>query len=492
MNVLTQKIREVSLSVIPITIIVLLLNFTIAPLETPMIIRFLIGAFLIIIGLSIFLFGIDIGITPFGNSIGSSITKSNKTWLVAAAGIVLGFFVAIAEPNIRVLADQIEDISSKSLTSSSIVLIVSIGIATMIAIGLIRIVKNISLRLVLIGTYLTVFILSLFVTPEFFAIAFDSSGASTGALTVPFILALSVGVSSIKKDSKSSEDDSFGLVGVSTTGPVIAVMLMYILTKNIEFSDTSTFETSSLPFLKSLSETSFQVFIALIPIFIMFMVAQFTVFKMHKKLFNKILKGILYTFIGLVLFLVGVNTGFMDVGKEIGSEIVSSGYTLPVVIVGFILGLVTILAEPAVYVLTHQIEDVTSGYVSRKSVILTLSIGVGVAVALSMLRILVPQIQLWHYLLPGYLISIAMTFFVPKLFIGMAFDSGAVASGPMAATFILAFAQGVASATEGADVLIDGFGIISMVALTPVLAIQILGLIFKIKSRKEGIVKNES
>lgn len=492
MNVLTQKIREVSLSVIPITIIVLLLNFTIAPLETPMIIRFLIGALLIIIGLSIFLFGIDIGITPFGNSIGSSITKSNKTWLVAAAGIVLGFFVAIAEPNIRVLADQIEDISSKSLTSSSIVLIVSIGIATMIAIGLIRIVKNISLRLVLIGTYLTVFILSLFVTPEFFAIAFDSSGASTGALTVPFILALSVGVSSIKKDSKSSEDDSFGLVGVSTTGPVIAVMLMYILTKNIEFSDTSTFETSSLPFLKSLSETSFQVFIALIPIFIMFMVAQFTVFKMHKKLFNKILKGILYTFIGLVLFLVGVNTGFMDVGKEIGSEIVSSGYTLPVVIVGFILGLVTILAEPAVYVLTHQIEDVTSGYVSRKSVILTLSIGVGVAVALSMLRILVPQIQLWHYLLPGYLISIAMTFFVPKLFIGMAFDSGAVASGPMAATFILAFAQGVASATEGADVLIDGFGIISMVALTPVLAIQILGLIFKIKSRKEGIVKNES
>ena len=243
-----------------------------------------------------------------------------------------------------------------------------------------------------------------------------------------------------QKDSKSSEDDSFGLVGVSTTGPVIAVMLMYILTKNIEFSDTSTFETSSLPFLKSLSETSFQVFIALTPIFIMFLVAQFTVFKMHKKLFYKILKGILYTFIGLVLFLVGVNTGFMDVGKAIGSGIVSGGNTLPVIIVGFILGLVTILAEPAVYVLTHQIEDVTSGYVSRKSVILTLSIGVGVAVALSMLRILVPQIQLWHYLLPGYLISIAMTFFVPKLFVGMAFDSGAVASGPMA-TFILAFAQ---------------------------------------------------
>jgi hypothetical protein len=222
------------------------------------------------------------------------------------------------------------------------------------------------------------------------------------------------------------------------------------------------------------------------------MIAQFTIFKMHKKSLYKIIKGVLYTFIGLVLFLVGVNMGFMDVGKAIGSEIVSGGNTPIVIIVGFVLGLVTILAEPAVYVLTHQIEDVTSGYVSRKSVILTLSIGVGFAVALSMLRILIPQIQLWHYLLPGYLISVTLSYFVPKLFIGMAFDSGAVASGPMTATFILAFAQGVASATEGADVLIDGFGIIAMVALTPVLAIQVLGLIFKFKSRKEGVVKNVS
>jgi hypothetical protein len=222
------------------------------------------------------------------------------------------------------------------------------------------------------------------------------------------------------------------------------------------------------------------------------MIAQFTIFKMHKKSLYKIIKGVLYTFIGLVLFLVGVNMGFMDVGKAIGSEIVSGGNPPIVIIVGFVLGLVTILAEPAVYVLTHQIEDVTSGYVSRKSVILTLSIGVGFAVALSMLRILIPQIQLWHYLLPGYLISVTLSYFVPKLFIGMAFDSGAVASGPMTATFILAFAQGVASATEGADVLIDGFGIIAMVALTPVLAIQVLGLIFKFKSRKEGVVKNVS
>lgn len=312
-------------------------------------------------------------------------------------------------------------------------------------------------------------------------------------------MALSVGVSSIKKDSKLSEDDSFGLVGISATGPIIAVMLMYILSKNIEFADTSSSEILALnsksimlPFLNAIPNTAYEIFIALVPVFIIFMIAQFTFFKMHKKSLYKIIKGVLYTFIGLVLFLVGVNMGFMDVGKAIGSEIVSGGNTPIVIIVGFVLGLVTILAEPAVYVLTHQIEDVTSGYVSRKSVILTLSIGVGFAVALSMLRILIPQIQLWHYLLPGYLISVTLSYFVPKLFIGMAFDSGAVASGPMTATFILAFAQGVASATEGADVLIDGFGIIAMVALTPVLAIQVLGLIFKFKSRKEGVVKNVS
>ena len=499
LNVLFQKLKEVSLSVIPISIIVLILNFTIAPLETPMIIRFLIGAFLIILGLSIFLFGVDIGITPIGNLMGNSIAKSNRIWIVAFAGITLGFFISIAEPDLIILAEQISDISTGNISASSIVLIVSIGIAIMIALGLIRIVENFPLRRILTGIYLIILILSFFITPEFLAIAFDSSGAATGALTVPFILALSVGVSSIKKDSKLSEDDSFGLVGISATGPIIAVMLMYILSKNIEFADTSSSEILALnsksimlPFLNAIPNTAYEIFIALVPVFIIFMIAQFTIFKMHKKSLYKIIKGVLYTFIGLVLFLVGVNMGFMDVGKAIGSEIVSGGNTPIVIIVGFVLGLVTILAEPAVYVLTHQIEDVTSGYVSRKSVILTLSIGVGFAVALSMLRILIPQIQLWHYLLPGYLISVTLSYFVPKLFIGMAFDSGAVASGPMTATFILAFAQGVASATEGADVLIDGFGIIAMVALTPVLAIQVLGLIFKFKSRKEGVVKNVS
>lgn len=497
MNVLIQKLKEVSLSVIPISIIVLILNFTITPLETPMIIRFLIGAFFIIIGLSIFLFGVDIGITPIGTLMGSSIAKSNKLWIVAVAGIILGFFISVAEPDLLILASQIADITSGQVSKLSIVLVVSIGIAIMIAIALIRIVENFPLKKLLTAIYLVILILSFFVTPEFLAMSFDASGATTGALTVPFMLAISLGVSSLKKNSKSSEIDSFGLVGIASTGAIIAVMIMNIVSRKFEFAGTSTFEISNpksiiQPFSNIIPKVSFEILIALLPIFIIFIITHFKTFKLPKKSLYKIIKGILYTFIGLVIFLVGVNAGFMDVGKAIGQSIVTGGNTPIVIIVGFVLGLVTILAEPAVYVLTHQIEDVTSGYVKRKSVMLSLSIGVGIAVALSMLRILIPEIQLWHYLLPGYIISIIMSYFVPNLFIGMAYDSGGVASGPMTATFILAFAQGVASATEGADVLIDGFGIIAMVALTPLLAIQTLGLIFKFKSRKKGVVKSES
>jgi hypothetical protein len=223
------------------------------------------------------------------------------------------------------------------------------------------------------------------------------------------------------------------------------------------------------------------------PVVLVFLVLKKRVFKLSKKAVRKVLFGLLFTFVGLVLFLTGVNAGFMDVGSAIGFALASMNNKSLLVIVGFVLGLVTIISEPAVYVLTRQIEDVTSGYVRRKVVMLMLAVGVGFAVALSMLRIIIPEIQLWHYLLPGYVISLAMTFFVPKLFVGIAFDSGGVASGPMTATFILAFSHGAADAIESADVLVDGFGIIAMVALMPLIALQLMGLMYKLKTRKEGI-----
>jgi hypothetical protein len=495
LNVLVSKLKEVLLSVLPITVIVIILNFTLTPLDTPLIIRFLIGAVLIIIGLTIFLIGVDVGITPIGNEMGSTITKTNKVWVVIVAGLILGFFISIAEPDLHILAGQVEMVTSGLISKNIIVTIVSVGIAIMLALGLIRIVYNLPLYKLLTILYGIVFLLAIFTSPEFLAISFDASGATTGALTVPFILALAMGVSMLKKDSKSSEKDSFGLVAIASIGAILSVMVMSILLQSDQITGALNKEevvSSSIigPFLHEMPILAFEVFVALLPIIIIFLLFQKISFHLSKRKIRKILFGILFTFIGLVLFLVGANAGFMEVGTEVGYLVAALDNKVYVVIVGFVLGLVTILAEPAVYVLTHQIEDVTSGYVNRKAVMLTLSLGVGCAIALSMIRILIPELKLWHYLLPGYIIAVGLSYIVPKLFVGIAFDSGGVASGPMTATFVLAYAQGAAEAIEGADVLVDGFGMIAMVAMTPIIALQILGLIFKIKSKRGGLEQN--
>lgn len=495
MNVLTQKLKEVLFAVLPITIIVLIINFFITPLETSLLIRFLLGAILIILGLAIFLFGVDIGITPIGHLMGTTLTKTNKLWILGIGGLILGFFISVAEPDLHVLAGQVEFVTSGLISIFDLLIIVSLGIAIMLALGMIRIVYNQPLHIFLTIVYSLIFILSLFTSSEFLAISFDAAGAVTGALTVPFILALATGVSTLKKDSITSEEDSFGLVVIASTGAIITVMLVSIFSNTDQITGGLGFEliqsTSILaPFIQTIPTILYQVFLALLPLLLIFIVFQKISFKLARKNRQKILKGLLYTFIGLVLFLTGVNAGFMDVGSTIAYNLASMENKFFLIFIGFILGLVTILAEPSVHVLTHQIEDVTSGYIRRKLVLTALSLGVGCAVALSVIRIIIPGIQLWHFLLPGYLFSIIMSYIVPELFVGIAFDSGTVASGPMAATFILAFAQGTAGAIEGANILSDGFGIIAMVTLTPIIALQILGFMFKIKSRKGGVKAN--
>lgn len=495
MSVILSKLKEVLFSILPITVIVIILNFTLTPIEGILMARFLLGAVLVTLGLTIFLIGVDIGVTPIGNTMGSMMAKSDKVSVVVVVGLILGFFVSIAEPDLHILAGQVDDVSSGLIPKFTIVVVVSIGIAILLVLGLLRIVYNFPLYKILTFLYGIIFVLALFTSKEFMAIAFDASGATTGALTVPFILALAMGVSKLKKDSKSSEKDSFGLVAIASIGAILSVMIMSILSKTTEITgaieESEAASTSILgPFIHELPKLSKEALIALAPIVIIFLVFQKISFHLSKTAVRKILFGMLFTFIGLVLFLLGVNAGFMEVGSVVGYSVASLDNKAYVVIIGFVLGIVTILAEPAVYVLTHQIEDVTSGYVKRSAVMITLSIGVGFAVALSMIRIIIPQLQLWQYLLPGYIIAISMSYVVPKLFVGIAFDSGGVASGPMTATFILAYAQGAANAIEGADVLVDGFGMIAMVAMTPLIALQILGLVFKIKSRKGGITEN--
>ncbi|WP_296558679.1 DUF1538 domain-containing protein [uncultured Acetobacterium sp.] len=495
MNILFEKFREVLVSVLPITLIVVILNFTLVPLELPIMLRFLLGALLIVVGLTIFLFGVDLGIAPIGNLMGTHITKSNKVWIVIVSGLLLGFFISVAEPDLHIIAGQVAIVSDNIITKFEIILYVSVGIALLLTLGFLRIIYNKSLSILLTILYGLILIVSLFTTEEFLAISFDASGATTGAMTVPFILALALGISSLKK-GRASEDDSFGLVGIASTGAILAVMLMSVVKGTKEISGSLDGELSNstaiiLPFLQKLPTMLYEVALALLPIVIVFIVFQIIAFKLKKRPLKRIIKGLVYTLIGLVLFLTGVNAGFMEVGTLVGYTIASLDNKAILVGIGGLLGLVVILAEPAVYVLTKQIEDVTSGYLKRRVVLVALSLGVSLAVGLSMLRIIVPEIKLWHYLLPGYLLAIVLSYLVPKLFVGMSFDSGGVSSGPMTATFILAFAQGAAASTEGADVLVDGFGLIAMVAMMPIIALEILGLIFKLKTVKGGISEDE-
>ena len=485
-----QKFKDVALAVFPITIIVLILNFTVAPIGANLMWKFVVGAIFIILGLSIFLFGVDLGIQPIGALMGSSLTRKKRLWMIIVFGFLLGFLINVAEPDLLILARQVSEVTSGALSQTSIVVVVSIGVGLLVVVGLTRIIFRVPLNKLLTVLYGIIFLLVLFAPGAFLGIAFDSGGATTGSMTVPFILALGIGVSSTQ-GGKASEEDSFGLVGVASTGPMIAVLIMSLLSGIKSLSGALPYNTSSttgviIPFIKQIPTLAIEVILALIPLIVMFLIFQIIFFKLTKRQLKKIFKGLLYTFIGFVLFLTGVNAGFMEAGSAIGYVAASLDNNWIVIPIGFILGFAVIFAEPAVYVLNEQIEDVTSGHIKKKVILYTLSIGVAVAVALSMIRILVPGIKLWHYIVPGYFIAIILSYFAPKIFVGIAFDSGGVASGPMTATFILAFAQGVAEAVEGADVLMDAFGVIAMVALTPLIAIQILGLVYARKSAKRS------
>ncbi len=491
MDVLLKKFKNVLFSVSPITIIVTILNFTITPLGAPLFIRFLVGVVFIIIGLTIFLLGVDIGITPIGRQMGASIAKTNKLWMLIMAGLVLGFAVSVAEPALHIIAQQIENITAGSVGKMQTVLVVSLGLAITLSLGFVRIVYNIPLNKIMTLLYFIVFVLACFTPEEFFAISFDSSGATTGAVTVPFILALAAGVSALKKDSKASNADSFGMVGVATVGTLMAIMIMGIMSDTEELMGSlPVVDTSSLStmghFLDKLPVIAIDVAFALLPVIVVFAIYQKLSSKFSKKGLRGIVTGIIFTFLGLLFFMTGVNGSFLEIGNLVGRKLALFENHFGLVSVGFILGFVVMLSEPAVYVLTSQIEDVTSGYVKRKIVIATLSLGVGIAVALSMVDILSPNIKLWHFLLPGYVVAIVMSYYVPKLFVGIAFDSGGVASGLMTTTFVLAFAHGAADAVENASLLADGFGLISMVALTPIIALQLLGAAFQFKAKKGG------
>jgi|AGTN01.1.fsa_nt_gi Protein of unknown function (DUF1538). len=489
MHWVIEKYKEIFISVIPIVIIVLLLHFTVAPLDHIVLSKFLIGAFFILLGMPVFLIGVDISITPIGEKISSSLLNFKSLWPIVLGGLLIGFIVTVAEPDLHILAGQVRDVTTGGINSRLMIMLVSAGVGLLVSIALVRVLKIIPLNKLMAVIYLIVFVLAIFSNSEFLAIAFDASGSTTGSISVPFLLALSVGASNVTRGRGNEETDSFGMLGIASTGAIIAVLLQGIFSSTTISGtlnlDVNAGENAFRVVLSQLPGVALESLLSLSPVLILFLTVNFIRLKESKKTLRNIFVGTIYTYVGLVLFLTGVNGGFIEASRQVGFHLASLETEWLLILMGVIFGIVTIPAEPSVHILTDQIENETAGAIKAKIVLVALSLGVGLAVGFSILRILIPALQLWHILLPGMVLVIILSFFISDIFVGIAYDSGGVAAGTMTATFLLPYAQGAAEYIPGANVVTDGFGVIAVVALIPLLTVEILGLIYKISTKKQ-------
>ena len=479
MNVrLKEKIRESLTSVLPITLIVVVLSFTVAPLPLNIMALFITGAVLLIFGMGLFSLGVDIAMTPMGEAVGVSMTRTRRIGLVLVFSFIIGVIITVAEPDLQVLAEQVSAIPNLTL-----ILVVGIGVGVFLVVAMLRILFNVPLKYLLLGFYALVFILALLTPRDFIPLAFDSGGVTTGPITVPFILAMGVGVASIRSD-KNSHDDSFGLVALCSIGPILSVMLLgiafqpdstsYNASTLAEFSNTA---DMARQFLLALPRYSREVALAIGPIALVFFIYNIFSRRFRGRKLVSIVIGFVYTYLGLVTFLTGVNVGFLPAGHYIGTTLGGSSYQWLLIPLGMLMGYFIVIAEPSVHVLNKQVEEITNGAITQSDMNKSLSIGVAISAGLAMTRVLT-GINIFFFLVPGYTLALVMSFFAPKIFTGIAFDSGGVASGPMTATFLLPFAMG-ACESLGGNILTDAFGVVAMVAMTPLITIQGLGLLFK-------------
>lgn len=483
MHLLREKMAESLSAVLPITAIVLLLSITIAPVSSGVLVLFLFGSLLLIFGMSLFTMGAGMSMQPMGEGIGVQISKFRKLPLPLIICFALGVIITIAEPDLTVLAEQIPSIPNMVL-----ILAVAIGVGLFLLVSLLRTALGIPLSRLLLLFYLAVFVLAAFAPADFIPAAFDSGGVTTGPITVPFIMALGIGMVSIRSDKKSS-DDSFGLVALCSIGPILSVLILSICfepsatTTETVIRDIVDTRDAVREFVTAFPHYAKEVLIALLPVVGVFVVFQLIArrYQLHQLL--RIGSGFLYTYAGLVMFLTGANVGFMPAGKLIGEEIAGSSYKYLLIPVGMLVGYFIVAAEPAVHVLKKQVEEISSGRITQTSIGIGLSVGVAVSVGIAMLRILTGIPLMW-FMIPGYAISLLISFFVPPLYTGVAFDSGGVASGPMTTTFLLPFAVGACSAVGG-NLLTDAFGIVAMVAMTPLITIQVIGLYAQMKHRAQ-------
>ena len=498
---LREKLLEALQAVLPIVAIVLVLCFSIAPVSPSILLCFLLGAAMIIVGIMFFTLGAEMSMSPMGERVGAMLTKSRSVPLIIGVGFLLGFLITISEPDLQVLANQVPSIPNMTL-----ILSVAAGVGLFLVVAFLRMLLGIALPKLLVAFYGLIFVLAAFVPKEFLsvafplrrqrqmcirdrflAVAFDSGGVTTGPMTVPFIMALGVGVAAIRSD-RHAADDSFGLVALCSIGPILAVLILGIA---FQASD-STYVPPILPnvsdsvelwhlFHEGLPTYIKEIATSLLPIIAMFGVFQLVALKLDRRTLGRIGVGLAYTYIGLVLFLAGANIGFMPAGNYLGQVLAGQSFRWIIIPIGMLIGYFIVKAEPAVYVLNKQVEEVTDGAISASTMGAALSAGVSLSVGLAMVRVLTGISILW-FLIPGYAFAIGISFVVPKLYTAIAFDAGGVASGPMTATFLLPLAQGACVAVGG-NIVTDAFGVVAMVAMTPLITVQLMGLMAQFKQR---------
>lgn len=479
---LSEKIKESAVSVLPIVVIVAILCLLVTPVSASFFVAFILGTLMIIVGMGLFTLGAETSMTVIGNRIGSTLTKSKKLWLILIVSFVLGVAVTVSEPDLQVLAQSVPTIDNMVL-----ILTVGVGVGFFLMVCMLRIFVGIKLRWLLIGFYVLVFVLAFLADRNFLCVAFDSGGVTTGPMTVPFILALGVGVANIRSD-RSAAADSFGLVSLCSIGPILFVLILGFLYPNADaVTNITTVEWGSTTeigyaYIKAIPHYMLETVIALAPIVAIFLIFQLFAFKMSARPLAKIIVGILFTYVGLVLFLTGVNVGFSALGAVLGSKLYDGWTRFLLVPLAMCLGWFIISAEPAVYVLEKQIESVSSGAIPGKAIKYSLSVAISIAMGIAMLRVLTGISLMW-FIVPGYAIALILSFFVPDIYTAIAFDSGGVASGPMTATFMLQFLIGVCTAAGG-NVLTDAFGIVATVAMMPLISIQIVGFIYGRKAER--------
>ena len=479
MNVkeLRNKIWEALLSALPITAIVYLVSLLPGfNFSTSELITFSVGAVLLVLGIGLFNLGADLAMTPMGTHVGAGLSRQRKLGLLLGVCFVLGMLITIAEPDLQVLANQV----SAVMNGTVLVYAVGAGVGAFLLISVLRIVFQKSLSYILMLFYMALFALALMLAVngklDMLPMAFDSGGVTTGPITVPFIMALGVGISSVL-GNKHSQENSFGLVALCSVGPILAVLVLGIFAKNdlnYVVPDYTVSNDIVDAFLHTAAHTAKEVAIALGLIVAFFLICQIAFLRLPKRRLLRIAVGVAFTYIGLVIFLTGVNVGFMPIGYKLGYQM-GSGNKVLLVALGLVMGVLVVLAEPAIHVLNGQVEEITDGSITRRSMLMGLCIGVGASIALSVVRIIF-DFSIVYYVIPGYFLSLALSIFVPPMYTAVAFDSGGVASGPMTSGFILPFAIGVCCSVQGEHaVLRDAFGVVALVAMTPLITIQLLG-----------------